>query len=316
MSIKNSIIIEDSQTLLDICGVNDKNLKKIENISNCKIFTNNNELYIEGDDSKKVERLIEILVSISQRGGNIYGNMIDMLYAEFDNNKDMNFESFIDSNIDIKKVKKFFNPRTINQGLYLKLLKEKDIVFSYGPAGTGKTFLAIAYAINELLEKKVKKVILTRPVVEAGENLGFLPGDYIQKINPYLVPLFDAINLIIPGDFFLKLSEQNQIEIAPLAYMRGRTFTNSIVILDEAQNTTNSQMKLFLTRPDDKSKLIITGDITQIDIPYKEKSGLLNAIKILKNINEIGFIEFTDNDVVRHPLIKKIIKAYKEHDHK
>jgi phosphate starvation-inducible PhoH-like protein len=193
-------------------------------------------------------------------------------------------------------------------------LKERDIVLTYGPAGTGKTFLSIAFALNELLNKRTKKIILTRPVIEAGENLGFLPGDYIQKINPYLVPLFDAINFILPPEVNLKLNAQNLIEIAPLAYMRGRTFDNSIVILDEAQNTTCNQMKLFLTRLGDGSKLIITGDITQTDLPRKVKSGMVEALEILRDIDEIGILEFHEKDVVRHPLVRKIINAYSKLD--
>jgi len=314
MLLKNFILINDEKILLDICGINDKNLRKLEQLSECKINACNNEIYIEGKNHKIVEKTIQILESILNNNGNIYTNMIEILYNEIKNNLDINFSELLSNNIEIKKVKKVFNPRSVNQGLYLKLLNERDIIFSYGPAGTGKTFLAIAYAISQLFEKKYKKVILSRPVVEAGENLGFLPGDYIQKINPYLVPLYDAINYIVTPEIYLKLQEQNLIEIAPLAYMRGRTFTNSIVILDEAQNTTFNQMKLFLTRPDGNSKLIITGDITQIDLPKKERSGMFSAIKILLSLNEIGFMEFTENDVVRHPLVKKIINAYNNYE--
>jgi phosphate starvation-inducible PhoH-like protein len=310
MMLKDSLIIDDHKILLIICGINDKNLRKLEKISNCKIYTDNNEIFIEGENKNTVEKVINVLISIASKDGEIYGNMIEILYNEIQMHTDIDLSEILSEKIEIDKAKKVFVPRTVNQALYLKLLKEKDIVFASGPAGTGKTFLAIAFAINELLQKNVKKVILTRPVVEAGENLGFLPGDYIQKINPYLVPLFDAINMILNNELVLKLNEHNLIEIAPLAYMRGRTFTNAIVILDEAQNTTINQMKLFLTRPDEKSKLIITGDVTQIDLPKKQKSGMVYSLKVLKNINEIGFIEFNDHDVIRHPLIKKIIKAF------
>lgn len=312
--MKSHVIIQDKKTLLDICGINDKNLKRLEKISNSKIYYSGNEIYFEGEKSEILEKTVQALISISEKGGNIYNNLIDILYTELDKDSNNDISDLLNVKIDIPKVKKVFNPRTINQGLMIKQLNQKDIIFCYGPAGTGKTFLAIAYALKQLLEKKVRKIILTRPVVEAGESLGFLPGDYIQKINPYLIPLFDAINYILTPEIYQKFSEQNLIEIAPLAYMRGRTFTNSIVILDEAQNTTYSQIKLFLTRPDETSKLIITGDITQIDLPKKEKSGMLIALKALQSVKEIGFIEFTENDVIRHHLVKKIISAFNQYE--
>jgi len=314
MISKSHLVIEDKKILLEICGINDKNLKRLENISNSKIFYHGNEIHFEGEKSKILEKTIQSLIKISENGGNIYNNLIENVYKELEKNIENDISDLLNVNIEIPKVKKVFNPRTINQGLMIKLLNQKDIVFSYGPAGTGKTFLAIAYALNQLLNKKVKKVILTRPVVEAGESLGFLPGDYLQKITPYLVPLFDAITFILTPEIYEKFIGQNLIEIAPLAYMRGRTFSNSIVILDEAQNTTYNQIKLFLTRPDETSKLILTGDITQIDLPKKQKSGMIIALNTLRSIKEIGFVEFTENDVVRHHLVKKIINAFNHYE--
>jgi phosphate starvation-inducible protein PhoH and related proteins len=305
-----SILIDDNQILLNVCGINDKNLRKIETITGCHVFSNGNEIFYQGENSFIVERMIRNMMSISTTGGKIYGNLLEVLYKELERDINIDIKDILNSNIEIPKVNKVYNPRTINQGLLIQLLKERDIVLTYGPAGTGKTFISIAFALNELLNKNVKKIVLTRPIIEAGENLGFLPGDYIQKINPYLVPLFDAINFILPPEVNLKLSSQNLIEIAPLAYMRGRTFENSIVILDEAQNTTCNQMKLFLTRLGEGSKLIITGDITQIDLPRKFKSGMVEALEILGGIDEIGILEFHEKDVVRHPLVKKIISAY------
>lgn len=314
MLIKNCILVDNDKTLLNICGVNDVILKKIENICDCKIYYQGNEIYYESKNPELIEKLIKSLITISQNNSTITENLIEILYNEIKNDNTSDIVGLLSTNIEIVKSKKIFKPKTINQGIYLKLLKEKDIIFSSGPAGTGKTFIAIIFAMNELLSKRTKKVILTRPVVEAGESLGFLPGDFIQKINPYLVPLFSSINYILTPEVHAKLMEQNLIEIAPLAYMRGRTFSDSIVILDEAQNTTYNQMKLFLTRPGENVKMIITGDLTQIDLPNYKKSGMLQSIKILKSIDEIGFIEFNDNDVIRHPLVKKILSAYNKYE--
>lgn len=314
MLTKNCILVDDEKTLLNICGVKDIILKKIENICDCKIYYTGNEIYFESKKPELIEELLKTLIIIAQNDGNINENIIEMIFKELKKNKTIDITKILNAKIEIIKSKKSFKPKSINQGLYLKLLNERDIVFASGPAGTGKTFIAITYAINELLNKKIKKVILTRPVVEAGESLGFLPGDFIQKINPYLIPLFSTIEYILSPEIHAKLNEQNLIEIAPLAYMRGRTFSNSIVILDEAQNTTYNQMKLFLTRPGENVKLIITGDLTQIDLPNYKKSGMVQAINILKPIKEIGFIEFNENDVIRHPLVKKILSAYSKYE--
>lgn len=314
MTLKSNIYIEDEKVLYNICGVNDKTLRKIESISDCRLFTSGNELSIEGEQSELVIKLVNYLITISKNGGRIYSNLIELIFQELEENPNADLQEILNANITVNKVKKVFNPRTANQGFFIQLLKKKDLVFSYGPAGTGKTFLSVAYAMNELLNKNIKKVILTRPIVEAGESLGFLPGDYIQKINPYLVPLFDAMNQILDPDLYAKMSSQNMIEVAPLAYMRGRTFENCIVILDEAQNTTCKQMKMFLTRLGENAKLIVNGDITQVDLPRRVKSGLIEALELLRGIKEIGFIEFEQKDVVRHPIVKKIISAYSKNE--
>lgn len=316
MSKKQNLVIEDPKTLLNICGVNDKNLRRIEKLSGCSIHSVGNEICFEGENVFIVERTLQNLIRISETGGEVYTNLIELLYYEIERNLDIDLNTVLTSNIEIHKIKKVFNPRSVNQGLYIQLLRERDIIFSYGPAGTGKTFIAIAFALNELLNKRYNKIILTRPVVEAGENLGFLPGDYIQKINPYLIPLFDSINSILTTEINSKLMSQNLIEIAPLAYMRGRTFNNSIVILDEAQNTTYTQMKMFLTRLGENSKLIITGDITQVDLPKKIKSGMVEGLRIVSEVSDIGIVEFQEKDVVRHPLVKKIINAYDKYERK
>jgi len=311
---ENSLTVDDHRIFLNISGINDKNLRYIESISGSSISSNGKEFYFEGSNSYIVRELINNLILIASNGGNIYKNLINILYTELEHDINVNLKNILNSKIEISKAKKIFSPKSLTQALYIEELHNNDIIFSYGPAGTGKTFLAVAYAINELLNKNIKKVVLTRPVVEAGESLGFLPGDFIQKINPYLLPLFDSIVNITSTEIYQKLSEQNLIEIAPIAYMRGRTFENSIVILDEGQNTTYTQMKLFLTRLGEGAKLIITGDITQIDLPKNTKSGMVEALNILKNIDGISIVQFNENDVVRHPLVKKIINAYNKYE--
>ena len=204
--------------------------------------------------------------------------------------------------------------KTVGQKKYVDTLKRKTITFGVGPAGTGKTYLAVAIAVNEFKAKKVDKIILTRPAVEAGEKLGFLPGDLQEKVNPYLRPLYDALQEMFGQETFAKMLERGTIEIAPLAYMRGRTLSNAYVILDEAQNTTREQIKMFLTRLGENSKMVITGDLTQIDLPKGVTSGLKHAVKILKDIDDIGIIKLNERDVVRHPLVQKIVKAYETED--
>lgn len=316
MITKNSVFIDDEKTMLDVCGVNNKNIRRIENISNVSISANGNEILVEGHDASIVETLINNLIEIAKSHGHIYSNLIDLMFSELKNDSTTDFNEIVKSSINISKANKVFNPRTVAQGQFINLLSSKDVVFAYGPAGTGKTFLSVCYAVNQLLNKNITKIILTRPIVEAGENLGFLPGDYVQKINPYVIPLFDALNQILSTELFVKLNAKNAIEIAPLAYMRGRTFDDAIVILDEAQNTTVSQMKMFLTRLGENSKLIVNGDITQIDLPFKVKSGMVDALEILRDIPEIGFMEFSQKDVVRHSLVKKIINAYSKNEKK
>ncbi len=214
------------------------------------------------------------------------------------------------SDLTLKTKKRHINPRTQTQGEFIEAMNKHEMVFGLGPAGTGKTFLAVAKAVSAMLEGKVDRIILTRPAVEAGENLGFLPGNLKEKIDPYLRPLYDALYEMLPADMVDKKLENGEIEVAPLAYMRGRTLSHSVVILDEAQNTTPMQMKMFLTRLGEGSRMIINGDLTQTDLPRGTVSGLLDAVKILKKVSGIAFVEFSEKDVVRHGLVSKIVKAY------
>jgi Phosphate starvation-inducible protein PhoH, predicted ATPase len=211
---------------------------------------------------------------------------------------------------------KTIKPKTLGQKIYIESIKKNDIVFGIGPAGTGKTYLAMAMAVNAFKNKEVNRIILTRPAVEAGESLGFLPGDLKEKVDPYLRPVYDALFDILGVETYSKLIEKGLIEIAPLAYMRGRTLDSAYVILDEAQNTTNEQMKMFLTRLGFGSKAIVTGDITQIDLAKNKASGLITVTKILKDVQGIGFVNLTKNDIVRHPLVQRIIEAYEKHEEK
>jgi len=214
------------------------------------------------------------------------------------------------SELVLNTKKRQIRPRTATQGAFIEAMNSHDMVFGLGPAGTGKTFLAVAKAVSEMLAGNVDRIILTRPAVEAGENLGFLPGDLKDKIDPYLRPLYDALYDMLPADMVDKKLDSGEIEIAPLAYMRGRTLSHAVVILDEAQNTTGMQMKMFLTRLGEGSRMIVNGDLTQTDLPRGVTSGLIEATRILKDVPEIGFVEFTEQDVVRHGLVSKIVKAY------
>ncbi len=227
---------------------------------------------------------------------------------------EMSLSEILNDSSIVPNSRKAIYPKSLNQKLYVHTIEQNDIVFSIGPAGTGKTYIAMAVAIKYLLEKSIDKIVLTRPAVEAGESLGYLPGDLQAKIDPYLRPLYDALFDIIPTDLANRLIERGQVEVAPLAYMRGRTLNDAFLILDEAQNSTSEQMKMFLTRIGFRSKAIVTGDITQIDLPIRKKSGLVEAKEILQGIEGIRFIHFTEKDVVRHAIVQEVIKAYQRHE--
>lgn len=317
-----SIVLENTEMLAELCGPNDYNLSIVGDLLGTRVLSRGNELSIESQDDEKrklFSSLIDALVTSIEGGMPATPDLIIALHAELtplgfrpsgQDGESSSCAEFMDSCIQIPGSRIKVYPRSKGQGLYLKGLATHDLVFSVGPAGTGKTYLAMAWALRELLVKTRRKLILTRPIVEAGESLGYLPGDLVQKINPYLRPLYDAMETLIPYEVIRRLEESRSIEVAPLAYMRGRSLSNCVVILDEAQNTTKEQMKMFLTRLGENSKAIITGDITQIDLPKRTESGLVHAIQILSDIDGIFISRLDSRDVVRSPLVRKIIEAY------
>jgi len=317
-----TIAFDDKELLSVICGANDGNLKVIEGSLGGYIAAKGNEIYFEGNPSAvtNFKTMMDNLITAVEEGDHPTADYIRSLTGEFIQDESTNNSSnsvsglFHDSLIHIPHGIRRIYPRTKNQAVYIQGMREHEICFCVGPAGTGKTFLAIAHALQMLLSKKMRKLVLTRPVVEAGENLGFLPGDLAQKIDPYLKPLYDAMESLVPYDVINRMEETRSIEIAPLAYMRGRSLNDCIVILDEAQNTTKEQMKMFLTRIGTGTRAIITGDTTQIDLPRKTESGLLHALDILRGIEELNFTFLHTGDVARNPLIKKIIQAYNERE--
>lgn len=298
--------------LKNLCGEHDKNLKLIEKLEPVKVKAWGNSITISGDNGNvhKISILLQQLYSIMEKGWPIQSSDID--YAHRILSEDITFELasvFLDT-VFVPSQKRIITPKSIAQKLYIEHMRNFDMVFSIGPAGTGKTYLAMAMAVSCLMEKKVQRIVLARPAVEAGERLGFLPGDLAEKVNPYLRPLYDALYDMIDMERATALINKGLIEVAPLAFMRGRTLNDSFIILDEAQNTTPEQMKMFLTRLGFGSKAVITGDITQVDLPPEKASGLVEAENILKKYPGIRFVHFSEIDVVRHPLVQDIIKAY------
>ena len=306
-----NIQITNNSMLMSIVGQFDQNLKELERLTNTIIFFRGNSITCKGKERnlKDFSEAIKFLISKY-----ILTNLIEKEDIMLSVKKNMNFE---ETNVKsfkqlIKTPRKSVIARSEKQSDYIKALKENDIVISLGPAGTGKSFLAVSVAVTLLLEKKIDRVILSRPAVEAGEKLGFLPGDMKEKVDPYLRPLYDALYELFGADKIDKKIESGEIEIAPLAFMRGRTLKNCFAILDEAQNATETQIKMFLTRIGENSKLVVNGDPSQIDLINKSHSGLIKSKNILKDLNEIKIIEFDHTDVVRHPLVSKIIRAYQK----
>lgn len=307
--------------LAELCGPNDYNLSIIGDLLGTRVLSRGNELTVESrdDETRRLfSALVDALVTSIDGGIPATPDLIIALHAELtplgktsgENRGNSACDAFFDTCIQIPGSRIKVYPRSKGQGLYLKGIATHDLAFAVGPAGTGKTYLAMAWALRELLMKSRRKLVLTRPIVEAGESLGYLPGDLVQKINPYLRPLYDAMEVLLPYEVIRRLEESRSIEVAPLAYMRGRSLSNCVVILDEAQNTTKEQMKMFLTRLGENSKAIVTGDITQIDLPRKAESGLVHALQILSDIDDIFVSRMDARDVVRSPLVRKIVEAY------
>lgn len=307
MDTEYTIVVPDAEILSGVCGTNDNNLKLIEEHLGIPVFTRGNELSVDTDNDSLRQEFRFIIDRLIDELGEGEKNSHDVITSvlNIDRHADIDSTSIVVPGA-IRKV----YPHTQNQADYIQSMREKDMVFCIGAAGSGKTFLAVAEALRLLLSHKVTRFVITRPVVEAGESLGFLPGDLEDKINPYLRPLYDSMEMILPKETVKRLVESGVIEIAPLAYMRGRTLNNCVVILDEAQNTTKEQMKMFLTRMGENSKVFITGDETQVDLPKKIVSGLSHAARLLDGIEGIAINRLFAEDVVRNPLVRKIVKAY------
>ena len=295
-------------------GAHDGNLKHIESLLGVAIRTQGDELIVEGEKAaeQRVERIFDQLKSLMAEGYELRNGDVKTAARLVADDGGVNLRDYFlkDGQKQPEGTKRRVNPKSTNQRRYLDAIEQHDIVFGVGPAGTGKTYLAMAQAVSYLLAKKVSRIILARPAVEAGEKLGFLPGDLQEKVNPYLRPLYDALYDMMDTERATRLVERGTIEVAPIAFMRGRTLNDAFVILDEAQNTTSEQMKMFLTRLGFGSKAVVTGDVTQIDLPNSRASGLVEALKIVKDVEGIGFIYFDEKDVVRHRLVQQIVKAY------
>jgi phosphate starvation-inducible protein PhoH and related proteins len=308
-----SVIFHDNELLRGVVGEFNKNLKELEKITKTNLYSRGNSILIKSlpDKNEIVKNAIQFLANQFINNGNIENKDIISSIDKFMINEKVKNKNVTDI---IKTPKKSIIPRSEKQKEYVRALRQSDIVISAGPAGTGKTFLAVAVGLTMLLEKKIERIILSRPAVEAGERLGFLPGDMKEKVDPYLRPLYDSLYDLFDFEKIQRMIEIGDIEIAPLAFMRGRTLKNSFAILDEAQNATDTQIKMFLTRIGENSKIVVNGDPTQIDLPNKSTSGLDRSKKLLSHLNEISVVDFDHSDVVRHPLVSKIVKAYSNHN--
>jgi len=308
-----SVIFHNNDLFMGVAGEFNKNLKELENITQSNLYSRGNSIVIKSNPQKNelIKNAIQFLANQFLDNGNVEKKDIISSVDKFMINEKVKNNNVTDI---IKTPKKSIIPRSEKQKEYVRALRQNDIIISAGPAGTGKTFLAVAVGLTMLLEKKIERIILSRPAVEAGERLGFLPGDMKEKVDPYLRPLYDSLYDLFDFEKIQRMIEIGDIEIAPLAFMRGRTLKNSFAILDEAQNATDTQIKMFLTRIGENSKIVVNGDPSQIDLPNKNLSGLVRSKQLLGHLNEISVVDFDHADVVRHPLVTKIVKAYSKND--
>ena len=317
-AFSKNIVLEHNNHLKELFGIQDQRLGLIEKKFHVRLTTSKDQLTILGEEENvaKVYRLLQILLNLMAQGfifRNLDFKFILSLWAE---NDEPDIKKIFSERIELSSEKGYITPRSVVQYEYIYAIDNFDVVIGIGPAGTGKTYLAMAKAASALQKKKFGRIVLVRPAVEAGEKLGYLPGDILEKVNPYLRPLYDALYDMVGTEKARQMLENGVVEIAPLAFMRGRTLNDSFIILDEAQNSTPEQMKMFLTRLGLNSKMVITGDITQIDLPNHQKSGLVETQYILQKIKDIKFIHFSDQDVIRNDLVKKVIKAYEKYEEK
>jgi len=306
------VVFDDLQAANLLFGAQGENLKRIGRTIGVKIHAKANALTIQGDEVEVElsKRVLSALYSLLKKGYPLYPTDVEYAIRIISGDRTVNLEDIFLDTVYISARKRVITPKSLAQKRYIDAIRRVDLVIGIGPAGTGKTYLAMAMAVASLMKQEVERIVLTRPAVEAGEKLGFLPGDIAEKVNPYLRPLYDALHDMMDFDRATKLVERGVIEVAPLAFMRGRTLNDSFVILDEAQNTGSEQMKMFLTRLGYGSKAVITGDITQVDLPESKVSGLIEVQHVLKGVDGIEFVYFSDRDVVRHPLVQDVIKAY------
>ncbi len=312
--VERIVNVDSMDSILNIFGSFDENVNLIQKQYNVVILSRGTDIKITGDEEnvRKAEQAIESLIFLANKGDQINEQSIRYVFSLVKEGAQKELTKLNDDGICVTTSGKIVKPKTLGQKKYVDAIRDNTIVIGVGPAGTGKTYLAVAMAVKAFRNHEVNKIILTRPAVEAGEKLGFLPGDLQEKVDPYLRPLYDALFEMLGPDTFAKQHERGCIEVAPLAYMRGRTLDDAFIILDEAQNTTPEQMKMFLTRLGFNSKIVITGDITQIDLPDSGKSGLIQATKVLKNVDDIFINTFDESDVVRHRLVQDIIRAYEK----